>query len=422
MFARTSARNSDVFVTGASASKLSVKSRRPGARLLTVAGAIALTAAIGVAMPQPAFAVICDNDDGGAGGTPAGADGGFAVNTACGLLADASAANSGQTAIGFRTTATGAGATAVGGDPDRGGPLTGARALGPESTAVGSNSTAGAVGGSDFDNTAIGSNADAGIGTSADDNTAVGERARAGVGIRADDNTALGEDARAGIGSDADNNTALGQNADAGIGNFADRNTAVGEDARAGIGSGADDNTALGEDASAGTDGTDSNTAIGSNATATGFASTAIGVGATATGPNQVVLGRSTETYTLPGITSPLSRTRQSGPLEVVTTDSSGNLASDGGRTFESIEENTEGIAIALALENPDLKGAEQFGLAFNAGTFEGESAVALAVMGTIADDVFGAGSGVRLALSGGAGYGLDHDNFGGRAGLQLTW
>ena len=128
--------------------------------------------------------------------------------------------------------------------------------------------------------------------------------------------------------------------------------------------------------------------------------------------------GTESSTYTAPGITSAASKSFQSGPLELVTTDVDGNLASDGGRIFESIEENTEGIAIALALENPDLKGDENFGIALNAGYFEGKPAVAAAVMATI----FEANGGIRLSLAGGAAYGIEEENFGGRAGLQLTW
>ncbi len=84
------------------------------------------------------------------------------------------------------------------------------------------------------------------------------------------------------------------------------------------------------------------------------------------------------------------------------------------------IDENTSGVAIALALQNPDLVGNESFGISMNYGAFEDSSALGIAVMGVIGRDVFGPGD--RLALSGGLGFGLDEDTLGGRIGAQLTW
>ena len=66
--------------------------------------------------------------------------------------------------------------------------------------------------------------------------------------------------------------------------------------------------------------------------------------------------GRSDSTYTMGGITNQASKNAQTGPLEVVTTDALGNLASDGGAFQRQIDalgkrdgELAEGIAIALA-------------------------------------------------------------------------
>ena len=78
-------------------------------------------------------------------------------------------------------------------------------------------------------------------------------------------------------------------------------------------------------------------TAIGPGASATFENSTAIGNGAVATRDNQVVIGTASNTYTAPGITSAASRAAQSGPVQVVTTDANGNLASDGGAVFNNI-------------------------------------------------------------------------------------
>ena len=111
--------------------------------------------------------------------------------------------------------------------------------------------------------------------------------------------------------------------------------------------------------------------AIGDGAQATGVSSIAIGQGVVASQTNQVVLGTSSHTYTAPGITSALSKSRQSGPLEFVTSDANGNLATDGGQFFSQlnndlkrIDENQSGVALAMAIANPDLTGNERFGVA----------------------------------------------------------
>ena len=126
-----------------------------------------------------------------------------------------------------------------------------------------------------------------------------------------------------------------------------------------------------------------------------------------------------------------LAWARQAGPLEVVTTDANGNLASDQGATFEQIAENTQGIAMAIAMENPDLTGMESFGVAAHWGHFDGANALGISAMGVLTRDLFEDGSGYRLSLSGSVGYSVDDESlfgneadesFAGRAGMQLTW
>ncbi len=176
---------------------------------------------------------------------------------------------------------------------------------------------------------------------------------------------------------------------------------------------------------------------------ATGYDSTAIGVGATATKNNQMVFGTSSETYTTPGITSGLSKNRQSGPLEVVTSDAGGNLATDGGNIFNQLNRLTRrtdelypGVALAISMENPDLTGNERFGVAMNWGNFEGSNALSWSAMGVLGYDVLSRGD--RVAVSGGFGVGFvdgsnnntfgnglgsSNDNvWGGRVGAQWTW
>ncbi len=84
------------------------------------------------------------------------------------------------------------------------------------------------------------------------------------------------------------------------------------------------------------------------------------------------------------------------------------------------IDENSEGVAIALALQNPDLVGNETFGLSVNWGGFESSNALGIAATGVLGTDVFGAGD--RLAIAGGVGFGFDEDTVGGRVGAQLSW
>ena len=157
------------------------------------------------------------------------------------------------------------------------------------------------------------------------------------------------------------------------------------------------------------------------------------------------MLGTANHTYTAPGITSALSKARQSGPLEVVTSDANGNLATDGGAIFDTLDEHTKqldkfgvrldnadkdidelqsGVALAISMENPDLTGNERFGVAMNYGNFEGASALSWSAMGVLGYDVLSFGD--RIAVSGGFGVGFEEDDgddvWGGRVGAQWTW
>ena len=75
-------------------------------------------------------------------------------------------------------------------------------------------------------------------------------------------------------------------------------------------------------------------TAVGSNSNASFTNSAAFGNGAIATRANQQVFGSTTNTYTMSGITSTDSQAAQTGALQLVTTDLTGNLA---GRTAASL-------------------------------------------------------------------------------------
>jgi trimeric autotransporter adhesin len=233
-----------------------------------------------------------------------------------------------------------------------------------------------------------------------------------GNGVTGNANVAIG--AVAGNGVTGSNNIALGTGAGANI--TASNTIAIGSSALA-SGSGG---IAMGEGAVAAGPG---DTAIGQGATVTADHSTAIGAGASATLPNQVVLGTASDTYRAPGITSALSRARQSGPTQIVTSDANGNLATASGDFFDKVDENQSGVALAMAITNPDLTGNEKFGVAANYGNFEGANALGMALMGVLGHNFVTVND--RVAVSGGFGVGFDNgsgdDVFGGRVGLQWT-
>lgn len=285
---------------------------------------------------------------------------------------------------------------------------------------------AGANDNGDSENTACGKNAVANggkataygvqAGANASESVAVGANAQADAiqGI------AIGRNAH--VFNSAEGGIAIGRNAQS----FSSFAVAVGESSNAS----GDRSVAIGKGAQATGN---FSTAIGNGADTNDFAaSTAIGVGAQALAANQMVFGRATETYTMPGITSGLSKARQSGPLEVVTSDANGNLASDGGSIFRELDQLDgqvnrlsrdidtveSGVAIAMSAVGPDLTGVERFGLSLNWGGFEGASAI-----GGGGTAVIYRGESSRLAVTGGIGVGVSGDNaVGGRAGGQLTW
>jgi hypothetical protein len=457
-----------------------------GVAVPNTAAAQATTCELAIGGPGDGGATAANSQDfacgPGADATGVGTEGATAIGN------NPTANGGGATAVGNDVSATGNGAVALGGDDPEDGPTiangedatavgAAATALGTDTTAVGNDANASDLGataaGADADasgelstatgfaatasegrSTATGANADASglratatgsqATASGELSTATGTRAEAvngrSVAIGADaiaDPTVNGDPAfdlvrATAIGSEAEARnrraTAVGSLAIAGGG----RSTAVGDDSVArGFQS-----TAIGSNARTGAQGApvDFATAVGSNTRARETGSVALGTdsagnGAVATRENQFVLGTANHTYTAPGITSDASRSFQTGPLEVVTTDANGNLASDGGQIFEQISENGAGVAIAIAMENPDLVGNETFGLAANVGFFEGNTALAVSAMGVLGHNFMGGGE--RWAVSGGVGVSLSEENFGGRssdrtvggrAGLQVSW
>ena len=193
--------------------------------------------------------------------------------------------------------------------------------------------------------------------------------------------------------------------------------TAFGDNAQAsGPGS-----TALGKDAKA----TATNsTAVGKDAVAAHDNSTALGSGAMTTRPDQMMLGTVKSTYTAPGITSAASRAAQTGPTEVVTSDAAGNLATDGGaitsqinQAFRRIDENSQGVAIALAMGGIYIPPTKNFSLTGGYGNFAGHNAFATQMALRLDNSTI---------LTGGLGLGLANGDvptsFGSRVGFQYSW
>ena len=172
-------------------------------------------------------------------------------------------------------------------------------------------------------------------------------------------------------------------------------------------------------------------TAVGAMAVAGPSNSAAFGYRAVAKRQNQQVFGTQTNTYTMPGITSEASKNVQSGPLELATTDSAGNLATDGGAVFNAIARVQAGVAIATAMETPELASDENFGFRIGWGGFDSfdseANALGMAAIGVIGRNLFDGDN--RLALDVGVGLGWsefkeyrENEVVAGRAGVQFTW
>ena len=82
--------------------------------------------------------------------------------------------------------------------------------------------------------------------------------------------------------------------------------------------------------------------------------------------------------------------------------------------------DNEEGIALGIALSDPDLSGMQQNAVKFNLGTFSGANAFGITVKRMVNDNLLG--NGEALTLSGGVAYGLDRNTVGGRVSVQIGW
>jgi autotransporter adhesin len=274
-------------------------------------------------------------------------------------------------------------------------------------------------------NTAVGASANASGSTGY--NVALGTASNAS-GSSGSSNVAIGSLSVA--SGNSGHNIAIGGWVGAGITDASGSNStniAIGGNANA---SGANaNNIALGTNSVAG----NNSVAVGTGASATLSNSAAFGNGATATRANQQAFGTASNTYTMAGITSAGSRAAQSGALQVVTSDGSGNLATStlAGLGLASTadlaaingqlndlamrsERAYNGIAMAFAMAAvPTVMPGEKLAMTMNYGTFEGSSGVALNAAYRLTD---------RLQVNAGIGYGVNESIAGGRVGLRIAW
>ncbi len=104
----------------------------------------------------------------------------------------------------------------------------------------------------------------------------------------------------------------------------------------------------------------------------------------------------------------------------VLGTDAANKAYVDAGLNSanQRIDRANQGVAIAMAVQNPVLTGSDRFGVAVNFSDFAGNSAVGATAVGILAQNVFGGGE--KFGLTGG--FGTSSNQTAGRVGVQLTW
>jgi hypothetical protein len=153
-----------------------------------------------------------------------------------------------------------------------------------------------------------------------------------------------------------------------------------------------------------------------------------------------MAFGTASNTYRMPGITSAASLAAQSGPVQLVTSDAGGNLATTtlAGLGLASASDLSAingqiagmnarlddltsrsnkaytGVAMAFAMAGvPTLLPSESFVVTMNWGHFQSANGLALNAAVRLAPNV---------QLNGGIGYGANENLAGGRVGLRVGW
>src|SRR5262249_19265682 len=86
------------------------------------------------------------------------------------------------------------------------------------------------------------------------------------------------------------------------------------------------------------------------------------------------------------------------------------------------IDKADQGVAIAMAVQNPIFFGSDYFGVSFNLSTFDNNSAFGVAAAGLVGKNIFGAGEKTALTGGLGVGSGSGSNQVAGRVGVQFTW
>ena len=180
--------------------------------------------------------------------------------------------------------------------------------------------------------------------------------------------------------------------------------------------------------------------AVGTGSSANFSNSAAVGNGATVTRANQQVFGTASNTYTMGGVSSVASRAAQSGPVQLVTSDAGGNLATSSlaglglassadvgainsqltaiNNRLTDLDTRTNkaysGVAMAFAMAGvPTLLPSEKFATSMNWGTFQGGNGLAVNAAMRVSNN---------MQLNGGVAYGPEGGVAGGRVGLRVGW
>jgi hypothetical protein len=77
-----------------------------------------------------------------------------------------------------------------------------------------------------------------------------------------------------------------------------------------------------------------------------------------------------------------------------------------------------QGVAMAMAAQNPVLTGSDRFGVTVNWGNYDGNDSVGFSAVGIIGQNFFGQGE--KVGMTGG--FAMSGNQVAGRAGLQFTW
>ena len=130
----------------------------------------------------------------------------------------------------------------------------------------------------------------------------------------------------------------------------------------------------------------------------------------TAAQDNQVVIGTATQSVSFGSV----------GANQALMTDANGNIVGDGGALSnrlsgfdDDIDDNTAGVALALALDSPSVAPGQNFAMSGGVGTFGGEGAIALSFTARVNQNV---------QLNAGIGSGFRSNTVGGRAGFVIGW